>query len=50
MSSLKIDDISMRFELPNGGSVQALQNVSLTLKKGELMSCLARQGVARQHC
>ena len=28
MPGLKIDDISMRFDLPNGGHVQALQNVS----------------------
>ena len=29
MSGLTIDNVSMRFELPNGGAVQALKNVSL---------------------
>ncbi|MEK9977889.1 MAG: ABC transporter ATP-binding protein, partial [Paracoccaceae bacterium] len=31
MTGLSIDNISMRFDLPNGGSVQALQDVSLDL-------------------
>ena len=38
MSGLIIDDVSMRFELPTGDFVQALKNVSLELKAGELMS------------
>jgi taurine transport system ATP-binding protein len=28
----------MRFDLPNGSSVQALKDVSLNLKEGELLS------------
>ena len=40
MTGLSIDNISMRFDLPNGGSVQALQDVSLDLKAGELMYVL----------
>jgi taurine transport system ATP-binding protein len=34
MGDLVIDNLSMRFDLPNGGSVQALKNVSLKLAKG----------------
>ena len=32
---LNINNLSMRFDLPNGGSVQALKNVNLHLKSGE---------------
>ena len=37
MSSLNIDDISMRFDLPNGDAVQALLNVSLDIKEGDVV-------------
>lgn len=47
MGTLIIDDISMRFELPNGGAVQALKNVSLELKKGELMAVLGPSGCGK---
>lgn len=47
MSGLNINDISMRFDLPNGGSVQALKNVTLDLKEGDLMSVLGPSGCGK---
>ena len=47
MSGLGIENISMRFDLPNGSSVQALKDVSLHLEPGELMSVLGPSGCGK---
>ncbi len=47
MTGLILDNISMRFDLPNGSSVQALKNVSLHLQPGELLSVLGPSGCGK---
>ncbi len=47
MSGLTISDVSMTFELPNGGSVEALKNINLDIKEGELMSVLGPSGCGK---
>ncbi|PUB10712.1 taurine ABC transporter ATP-binding protein [Yoonia sediminilitoris] len=47
MSGLQIDKLSMRFDLPNGSSVQALQDVTLNLQAGELLSVLGPSGCGK---
>ena len=46
-TGLAIENLSMRFDLPNGGHVQALNDVSLQLQKGELMSVLGPSGCGK---
>ena len=47
MGTLVLDELSMRFELPDGDAVQALEKVSLTLEEGELLSVLGPSGCGK---
>ncbi len=47
MTGLAIDDVSMTFELPDGGQVEALKNIKLDIKEGELMSVLGPSGCGK---
>ena len=47
MAGLSVENVSMRFDLPNGSFVQALQDVSLSLADGELMSVLGPSGCGK---
>ncbi len=47
MTGLIIENLSMRFDLPNGGNVQALKDVGLDLKQGELLSVLGPSGCGK---
>ncbi|MDP6968686.1 MAG: ABC transporter ATP-binding protein [Gammaproteobacteria bacterium] len=47
MSDLHIENVSMRFDLPGGGSVQALKNINLDIKSGQLLSVLGPSGCGK---
>ncbi|MEM7529814.1 MAG: ABC transporter ATP-binding protein [Pseudomonadota bacterium] len=47
MEGLSIENLSMRFDLPNGSHVQALKDVSLSLATGELLSVLGPSGCGK---
>ena len=47
MSGLVIDDVSMRFDLPNGAVVHALKNINLEINEGELMAVLGPSGCGK---
>jgi taurine transport system ATP-binding protein len=47
MTVLSIQSLSMRFDQPGGVSVQALKDVSLDLRQGELMSVLGPSGCGK---
>jgi taurine transport system ATP-binding protein len=44
---LVVDNVSMVFTLPGGGSVHALNNVSMNLRSGELLSVLGPSGCGK---
>ena len=47
MSDLTISGVSMRFDLPNGTHVQALKDINLSIKTGEIMSVLGPSGCGK---
>ncbi len=47
MSTLLIENVSMRFDIPDGSHIQALKDITLELKTGELMSVLGPSGCGK---
>lgn len=47
MSGLSVDKLGMTYELPDGGSVEALKDVSFNLKQGEILTVLGPSGCGK---
>ena len=47
MKGLSINNISMRFDLKNGSSVQALKDVSLDIDEGQIITVLGPSGCGK---
>ena len=47
MSDLVLDNLNMVFNLPSGGTVHALKDVSFTLESGQLLSVLGPSGCGK---
>jgi len=47
MSELVVNNVSMIFDTPDGGQVEALRNVNFNLKQGELLSVLGPSGCGK---
>ncbi|MGB0545411.1 MAG: ATP-binding cassette domain-containing protein, partial [Candidatus Pseudothioglobus sp.] len=47
MKGLSINNISMRFDLKNGSSVQALKDVSLNIDEGQIITVLGPSGCGK---
>ncbi len=47
MSDLVVNNVSMIFDTPDGGQVEALRDVSFSLKQGELLSVLGPSGCGK---
>ena len=46
-TSLDINDVSMSFELPNGDTAEALKDITINLREGELLSILGPSGCGK---
>jgi len=47
LKGLSIENISMRFDLKNGSSVQALKDVSLDIEAGQIITVLGPSGCGK---